>query len=168
MKNFLKDNSTALLLYGGIALVVILYLLNMDRVHAAVDKTVNGDWKADSEDPEKIDVDKVLKKGSYGPEVMALQKFLVSKGADLGNYGATGDGVDGIFGKVTESELQRLFGVVSVSIRGLDKLQRANEQNAVGSIPRTGGTLSPGQNTGIAGAIRPAYIRPAVNVVRSV
>ena len=42
----------------------------------------------------------------YNPEVEKLQKFLVSQGFNLGNYGPSKDGVDGIFGPLTKKAFQ--------------------------------------------------------------
>lgn len=47
-----------------------------------------------------------LKKGSVGNNVRKLQRFLKSKGLQLGTTGANSDGVDGIFGKITEGAVK--------------------------------------------------------------
>lgn len=55
-----------------------------------------------------------LKKGSRGENVKKLQRFLKSEGYDLGGFGDNQDGVDGVFGSLTESAVrtnQNPFGV---------------------------------------------------------
>lgn len=47
-----------------------------------------------------------LKRGSIGINVIKLQKFLISEGYRLGNFGENNDGVDGVFGQLTESAVK--------------------------------------------------------------
>lgn len=56
--------------------------------------------------PVQTDVDFPLKKGSVGNNVRKLQRFLKSKGLQLGTTGANNDGVDGIFGEVTKEAVK--------------------------------------------------------------
>jgi len=57
-----------------------------------------------------------LKRGSRGKEVIKLQKWLIKEGYDIGDFGSNRDGVDGIFGKMTEDAVKnnQTFDGVSV------------------------------------------------------
>ena len=71
-----------------------------------------------SEDFAKLDLDKVLSKGSSGDEVFELQRILVNQyGADLGFTGFDKDGIDGEFGSMTEKALLDAKGVKEISLR---------------------------------------------------
>lgn len=56
--------------------------------------------------PVKTNDDFPLKKGSVGNNVRKLQRFLKSKGLQLGTTGANSDGVDGIFGELTKGAVK--------------------------------------------------------------
>lgn len=47
-----------------------------------------------------------LKRGSRGENVKKLQKFLITEGYRIGNFGENNDGVDGVFGQLTESAVK--------------------------------------------------------------
>tara|TARA_R110000824_G_scaffold6362_1_gene29493 strand:+ start:6663 stop:7091 length:429 start_codon:yes stop_codon:yes gene_type:complete len=47
-----------------------------------------------------------LKRGSKGDKVTQLQKFLVSEGYSIGSFGILSDGVDGDFGRMTETAVR--------------------------------------------------------------
>tara|TARA_R110001632_G_scaffold75927_1_gene172431 strand:+ start:714 stop:1142 length:429 start_codon:yes stop_codon:yes gene_type:complete len=47
-----------------------------------------------------------LKRGSKGEKVTQLQKFLVSEGYSIGAFGILSDGVDGDFGRMTETAVK--------------------------------------------------------------
>lgn len=47
----------------------------------------------------------------YDPNVEKMQKFLLTKGYDLGNYGINGDGVDGKLGPLTRKAMEMEFGI---------------------------------------------------------
>ena len=47
-----------------------------------------------------------LKRGSKGEKVTQLQKFLVSEGYSIGAFGILSDGVDGDFGRMTETAIK--------------------------------------------------------------
>jgi hypothetical protein len=67
--------------------------------------------KGDNKEPNRFP----LKRGSVGPEVEKLQKFLYRNiGGDINKVlGPTG--VDGIFGKYTEDATKRVLGTIEVS-----------------------------------------------------
>ena len=47
-----------------------------------------------------------LKRNSRGDMVKQLQRFLVAEGYDIGIFGANKDGVDGVFGMMTEKAVR--------------------------------------------------------------
>lgn len=49
-----------------------------------------------------------IKQGSRHPDVFVLQRYLKSKGAYLGSSGKNKDGVDGIFGTLTQKAAQQI------------------------------------------------------------
>ena len=76
----------------------------------------------------------VLKRGSKGAEVKALQKQLLKLGYDLGSTGPDGDGADGDYGQKTESAVkhfQTFWGFTGAAVNGIadsatqDRLDRA-------------------------------------------
>lgn len=57
---------------------------------------------------------RILREGSVGEDVKALQLMLKARGYQCGNYGANGDGADGEFGAATKKQLisyQRVNGL---------------------------------------------------------
>jgi peptidoglycan hydrolase-like protein with peptidoglycan-binding domain len=67
-----------------------------------------------------LDTSLVLSKGMEQPEVTEMQKILKSKyNADLGKFGDNGDGIDGIFGSVTEQALVKAKGVKTIALKDL-------------------------------------------------
>ena len=67
-----------------------------------------------------IDYSLVLSNGSQGAEVSELQKILKTKyKADLGTFGDNKDGIDGIFGDVTEKALVKAKGVNKIALKDL-------------------------------------------------
>ena len=111
----MKNKKLILYSLGGIALAVGGYFL-YKKITA---KTVYfGDVEPDdtpSSKPNKPVESKPvsskfpLKRGSKGAEVTSLQKFLKAEGQGylLGKFGANKDGVDGIFGKMTENAVKQ-------------------------------------------------------------
>ena len=47
----------------------------------------------------------------YDPNVETMQKFLKSKGYDLGEYGPNKDGIDGKLGPLTRAAMEQEFGI---------------------------------------------------------
>lgn len=102
--------------------LLVLYLLFRDKVDTyLMAKTGNLDPAAAD------DQEKVLKRGSRGPEVAQLQRYLKAQGYGelLGETGPAGDGVDGIFGPKTESALMAAHSIKQVSLRQLNELVNA-------------------------------------------
>lgn len=67
-----------------------------------------------------LDTFLVLSKGMQEPEVAELQKILKTKyKADLGTFGDNKDGIDGIFGIVTENALFKAKGVKTIALKDL-------------------------------------------------
>jgi peptidoglycan hydrolase-like protein with peptidoglycan-binding domain len=61
----------------------------------------------------------MLRKGSSGSEVEALQQFLVDQGYDLGNFGPAGDGVDGQFGSLTDAAVRQFQSDTGIGVDGI-------------------------------------------------
>jgi peptidoglycan hydrolase-like protein with peptidoglycan-binding domain len=54
------------------------------------------------------------------PEVLELQKILKTKyKANLGTFGDNKDGIDGIFGTMTENALMKAKGVKTITLKDL-------------------------------------------------
>jgi hypothetical protein len=67
-----------------------------------------------------LDTYLVLKKGMQEPEVAEMQRILKSKyNADLGTFGDNKDGIDGIFGTITENALFKAKGVKTITLKDL-------------------------------------------------
>jgi peptidoglycan hydrolase-like protein with peptidoglycan-binding domain len=67
-----------------------------------------------------LDTSLVLSKGMEEPEVSELQRILKSKyNADLATFGDNKDGIDGVFGTVTENALVKAKGVKTIALKDL-------------------------------------------------
>jgi len=65
-----------------------------------------------------LDENLILAKGSKGAEVFELQRILKDElGYDLGTSGADGDGIDGIFGSMTEKALNESKKVKEITLK---------------------------------------------------
>ena len=74
-----------------------------------------------------------LKKNSSGKDVEQAQKALKSLGYDLGKFGKEADGIDGKFGKVTESAVKAFQAANNLKVTGIvDKETLASLEKAVG------------------------------------
>ena len=93
-------------------------------------KTIDG-LRGSMTDLSKIQGD--LKKNSSGKDVEQAQKALKSLGYDLGKFGKEADGIDGKFGKVTESAVKAFQAANNLKVTGIidDKTLSALEK-AVG------------------------------------
>lgn len=67
-----------------------------------------------------LDRELVLSNGMQEPEVAEMQTILKTKyNADLGTFGDNKDGVDGIFGTMTENALFKAKGVKTIALKDL-------------------------------------------------
>jgi peptidoglycan hydrolase-like protein with peptidoglycan-binding domain len=67
-----------------------------------------------------LDTSLVLSKGMEEPEVSELQRILKTKyNAKLGSFGDNKDGVDGVFGMLTENALNKAKGVKTIALKDL-------------------------------------------------
>ena len=66
-----------------------------------------------------------LKHGSCGNNVTSLQKILHVLGADLGNTGSKGDGVDGKYGDMTQAAVKKFMGKTIASLADVERLKKA-------------------------------------------
>ena len=79
-------------------------------------KTIDG-LRGSMTDLSKIQGD--LKKNSSGKDVEQAQKALKSLGYDLGEFGKEADGIDGKFGKVTESAVKAFQAANNLKVTGI-------------------------------------------------
>ena len=126
MKGILK-NKKVLIAIGVILLAVGAWYL-WKKKKSKLQAIVQGGLKTDS----------ILQNGSTGPEVSELQSMMLADGANLGNTGPNADGVDGVFGPLTESELIRLKGVDNVTLEEYPHIPLKESPSV--SIPNTGST----------------------------
>lgn len=74
--------------------------------------------KPSAEQLSLLNEDLVLAKGSQGAEVMELQRILKDElGYELGSTGVDNDGVDGIFGSITEKALFQAKGSKEIKLK---------------------------------------------------
>lgn len=74
--------------------------------------------KPSAEQLSLLNEDLVLAKGSQGAEVMELQRILKDElGYDLGSTGVDNDGIDGIFGSITEKALFQAKGSKEIKLK---------------------------------------------------
>jgi hypothetical protein len=105
----MKDKLGKYLTIGVIAIALVVIINKLIKKN---EKSV------DSEDFAKLDLDKVLSKGSSGDEVFELQRILKNQyEADLGFTGFDKDGIEGEFGSMTEKALLDAKGVKEISLR---------------------------------------------------
>ena len=102
-------NKTTKNILIGVGVLVGLYFAN--RLYKRLSKP-------SAEQLSLLNKDLVLAKGSKGAEVMELQRILKDElGYDLGSTGVDKDGIDGIFGSVTEKALFQAKGVNKITLK---------------------------------------------------
>lgn len=102
-------NKTTKNILIGVGVLVGLYFAN--RLYKRLSKP-------SAEQLSLLNEDLVLAKGSQGAEVMELQRILKDElGYDLGSTGVDKDGIDGIFGSVTEKALFQAKGVNKITLK---------------------------------------------------
>jgi hypothetical protein len=111
MKLQAKHTST----YFYIALIVVGLGMGLNAWLKGMKKPV-----VEEQPEEFLDTSLVLKKGMEQPEVLELQKKLKTKyNANLGTFGDNKDGIDGIFGTMTENALFKAKGVKTIALKDL-------------------------------------------------
>lgn len=126
---------------GGVLALVILAYYFRSRVKSETFKYSGktDEWKKTvSNAPASLDGNKLLKKGSSGAEVTALQIAMKSAGADLGKFGPAGDGIDGVFGSKTEAALMVLRGVKETT---LNQFSKTVAQTVIEQVKDTTGAI---------------------------
>jgi hypothetical protein len=102
-------NKTTKNILIGVAVLGALYLAN--RLYKRLSKP-------SAEQLSLLDENLILAKGSKGAEVFELQRILKDDlGYDLGSTGVDNDGIDGIFGSVTEKALFQAKGVKEITLK---------------------------------------------------
>jgi hypothetical protein len=100
---------------GGILVFATIYGIN--KWLKSLNKP-NLDYNSNQEST--LDYNLELKKSMQQPEVAELQKILKNKyNANLGTFGDNKDGIDGIFGTMTENALFKAKGVKSTTLKDL-------------------------------------------------
>jgi peptidoglycan hydrolase-like protein with peptidoglycan-binding domain len=102
-------NKTTKNILIGVGVLVGLYFAN--RLYKRLSKP-------SAEQLSLLNKDLVLAKGSKGAEVIELQRILKDElGYDLGSTGIDKDGIDGIFGSITEKALFQAKGVNKITLK---------------------------------------------------
>lgn len=100
----------------GASVLAVLYLAN--RAYKKLSKP-------SAEQLSLLNEDLVLSKGSTGAEVFELQRILKDElGYDLGSTGVDNDGIDGIFGSLTEDALFKAKKVKQIKLRDFQNEQK--------------------------------------------
>jgi len=107
-KKYFNEYVIGGLLLLGIGLAINNWLKNMKKP------------TMDEQGESFLDTSLVLTKGMQEPEVAELQRILKTKyKANLGTFGDNKDGIDGIFGTVTENALIKAKGVKQIALKDL-------------------------------------------------
>ncbi|WNM19287.1 peptidoglycan-binding domain-containing protein [Flavobacterium capsici] len=107
----MKSNNTYL--YAGLGLLTIIGVVSLSRKKAETTTDIPFNENPTTPLPIVLDENKLLKKGSTGPEVQKLQEML--------NVGA-----DGVFGSITEAALYRQKAVKQTTLKQFVALPNAN------------------------------------------
>lgn len=118
--NFKKLMKNKKFLWGSAGIITALLIYWYFR-HEADSKVLeytgtSEKWTIAAQDPNNLDGNKILKSGSRGVEVAALQMALKAEGQELGTYGPNKDGIDGVFGPATEKALMNVRGVKEITL----------------------------------------------------
>lgn len=102
------NKTTKNILIGG-GVLTILYLFS---------KTFKWSRKPSELQERSLNMDLVLAKGSEGAEVYELQRILTDElGYNLGVGGEEKNGIDGVFGNITENAVLKAKGVKQVTLK---------------------------------------------------
>ena len=99
--------------YGSMRKLFESGALSSDILVDALDELDTGFEKLE------LSIDRLLKKGSKGNDVSQMQKALKELGYDLGSFGANLDGVDGIFGAVTQAAVRAFQETNGLTVDGI-------------------------------------------------
>lgn len=113
----LKYFKNKYILFGTIALV--LFLVYWFLLKEEIDSMLPGNKNPNG----NLNTSKILKMGSKGKEVGALQTRIKkeSPNINLGNTGINKDGVDNDFGGLTQAALMAIRGVTEITLSEFDK-----------------------------------------------
>lgn len=100
------DKKTIYWTLGGIATAILAYFAYKKITAPTITFGNINDPKEAPTRPMEIQNDFPLKIGSRGENVKKLQRFLKSEGYNIGNFGENKDGIDGVFGQITESAVR--------------------------------------------------------------
>lgn len=101
------NNKTILWTLGGIATAIVGFLA-YKRITRPTETfgEVDEDTTVPTRTTTTLTNGFPLKRGSFGENVKALQRFLKKEGYNIGNTGKNKDGVDGNFGVLTETAVR--------------------------------------------------------------
>lgn len=112
-----KGNKTALVVLGvlGVVVALIVFLAMRKRKAEASNSTTTSTTTSTTSTSSSSTVTSVpsgafLSLGQSGSNVIYLQRYLKSKGQNLGTTGPDKNGVDGIFGPLTQAATLAVFG----------------------------------------------------------
>ncbi|HMT03311.1 MAG TPA: peptidoglycan-binding domain-containing protein [Burkholderiales bacterium] len=109
--SFLKGVSVKTWIIIAIILVFIIFLIMYIKNN---NKKTGDDVKSNLSDSKPRSVFPLVY-GSKGEEVKVLQRYLKSKGQNIGNTGLSLDGVDGIWGPKTDAAVMAVLNKTSIS-----------------------------------------------------
>ena len=99
--------------YGSLGKVFESGALSADILAEAFDSVKTGATELE------LTIDRLLNKGTKGNDVKQMQKVLKQLGYELGNFGENKDGIDGIFGSVTQAAVRAFQEANGLTVDGI-------------------------------------------------
>lgn len=99
--------------YGSLGKVFESGALSADILAEAFDSVKTGATELE------LTIDRLLNKGTKGNDVKQMQKVLKQLGYELGNFGENKDGIDGVFGSVTQAAVRAFQEANSLTVDGI-------------------------------------------------
>ena len=99
--------------YGSLGKVFESGALSADILAEAFDNVKTGATELE------LTIDRLLNKGTKGNDVKQMQKVLKQLGYELGNFGENKDGIDGVFGSVTQAAVRAFQEANSLTVDGI-------------------------------------------------
>ena len=99
--------------YGSLGKVFESGALSADILAEAFDSVKTGATELE------LTIDRLLNKGTKGNDVKQMQKVLKQLGYELGNFGENKDGIDGIFGSVTQAAVRAFQEANGLMVDGI-------------------------------------------------
>lgn len=99
--------------YGSLGKVFESGALSADILAEAFDSVKTGATELE------LTIDRLLNKGTKGNDVKQMQKVLKQLGYELGNFGENKDGIDGVFGSVTQAAVRAFQEANGLTVDGI-------------------------------------------------